>query len=112
MGSLVRHNLEMMSRKHLWIRQLSSSAILEPENREELPKRIQSMTKKTNLDPMHRKGNNNNDPMKESMAMGKDLAVEQCIGHSMQLIKNAAFNSTISADPIKYSTQKPKKGKK
>ena len=56
--------------------------------------------------------NSNNDPMKESMAMGKDLAVEQCIGHSMQLIKNAAFNSTISADPIKYSTQPPKKAKK
>eukprot|EP01084_Bolivina_argentea_P290562 499121_1 len=111
MGSLVRHNLEMMSRKHLWIRQLSSSAILEPENREELPKRIQSMTKKTNLDPMHRKGNDKSDPMKESMAMGKDLAVEQCIGHSIQLIKNAAFNSTISSKPIKYSTTKQKKTK-
>jgi len=113
MGSLVRHNLEMMSRKHLWIRQLSSSAILEPENREEIPKRIQKMTKMTNLDPMHRKGNDKNDPMKESMAMGKDLAVEQLIGHSMQLIKNAAFNSEISAKPIKYSTATPqKKGKK
>ena len=112
MGSLVRHNLEMMSRKHLWIRQLSSSAILEPENRDEIPKRITKMTKLTNLDPMHRKGNNKNDPMKESMAMGKDLAVEQLIGHSMQLIKNAAFNSEISADSIKYSTDTPQKSKK
>jgi len=114
MGSLVRHNLEMMSRKHLWIRQLSSTAILEPENRDELPKRITSMTKTTNLDPMHRKGNAgaNADPMKESMAMGRDLAVEQCIGHSMQLIKNAAFNSTISAAEIKYSTKPPKSAKK
>eukprot|EP00483_Globobulimina_turgida_P005737 UN05747 len=112
MGSLVRHNLEMMCRKHLWIRQLSSSAILEPENREEIPKRVLSMTKKTNLDPMHRKGNQNNDPMKEAMAMGKDLAVEQCIGHSVQLIKNAAFNSTISSQPIKYSSTPPKKTKK
>eukprot|EP00485_Elphidium_margaritaceum_P009315 CAMPEP_0202697608 /NCGR_PEP_ID=MMETSP1385-20130828/10933_1 /ASSEMBLY_ACC=CAM_ASM_000861 /TAXON_ID=933848 /ORGANISM="Elphidium margaritaceum" /LENGTH=369 /DNA_ID=CAMNT_0049354107 /DNA_START=82 /DNA_END=1191 /DNA_ORIENTATION=+ len=107
MGSLVRHNLEMMSRKHLWIRHLSTSALLEPENREELPKRIQAMTKKTNLDPMHRKGNSNADPMKEAMSMGKDLAVEQCIGHSMQLIKNATFNTTISAEPIKYSSSLP-----
>merc|ERR1712228_384974 len=109
-GSLVRHNLEMMSRKHLWIRQLSSTAILETENREELPKRMQTMTKKINLDPMHRKGDKA-DPMKESMQMGKDFAVEQCIGHSMQLIKNAAFNSTISAEPIKYSTALPTKSK-
>lgn len=47
MGSLVRYNLEVMSRKHLWIRHLSSTAILEPENREELPKRIANMTKKS-----------------------------------------------------------------
>merc|ERR1712154_548084 len=106
-GSLVRHNLELMSRKHLWIRQLTSTAILETENREELPKRMQTMTKKINLDPMSRKGDKA-DPMKESMQMGKDFAVEQCIGHSMQLIKNAAFNATISADPIKYSTALPK----
>jgi len=115
MGSLVRHNLEMMSRKHLWMRQLSTAAIMEPENRDELPKRIQRLTKSANLDPMHRKGNTtaNSDPMKESMAMGRDLAVEQCIGHSMQLIKNAAFNSTISAEKMKYSTATPKKkGKK
>jgi COP9 signalosome complex subunit 5 len=116
MGSLVRHNLEMMSRKHLWIRHLSASAILEPENRDELPKRIQTMVKATNrnAEPMHRKGNASakTDPMKESMAMGRDLAVEQCIGHSTQLIKNAAFNSTISADTIKYSTATPQKGRK
>merc|ERR1719204_7597 len=114
MGSLVRHNLEMMSRKHLWIRQLSSTAILEPENRDELPKRITSMTKTTNLDPMLVQGNAcaNADPMKESMAMGRDLAVEQCIGHSMHLIKNAAFNSTIAAAEIKYSTAPPAKAKK
>jgi len=50
MGSLVRHNIEMMSHKHLWIKQLSSSAILENENRQELPKRIQAMTKKAVLE--------------------------------------------------------------
>ena len=96
MGSLVRHNLEMMSRKHLWIRQLSQSSILEQENRLELPKRILTMTKKINIDPINRKNvNKNDDPMKDAIKMGRDIAIEQCIGHSTQVVKNSVFNKKV-----------------
>ncbi len=74
MGSLVRHNLEMMSRKHLWIRQLSSAAILEPENRMELPKRINTMAKKANSTQMGRGGKGGSrkrdDAFTEALQMG------------------------------------------
>jgi len=92
MGSLVRHNLEMMSRKHLWIRNLSSTAILESENREELPKRILSLTKQQG----NRKSKKKDITLKERVNIAKDIAIEQCIGHSSQLVKNVVFNSSIT----------------
>jgi len=96
MGSLVRHNLEMMSRKHLWIRHLSSTAVLEPENRTELPKRINALTKGTGDQSMNRKSTKKSEEtLAETLNISRDVAVEQCIGNSGQLVKNVVFNSTI-----------------
>jgi len=100
MGSLVRYNLEMMSRKHLWIRQLSSSTILETENRNELPKRIQTMNKKFSNAPRS-SGNNQNkrggDDYDEASNMSRDIAMEQCLGQGSQLIKNTIFNAQLGS---------------
>jgi COP9 signalosome complex subunit 5 len=94
MGSLVRHNLEMMSRKHLWIRHLSSSAIMEPESRSELPKRIATASDGI-VDPKSKRGRKSEEAVAESIGLGRDIAIEQCIGHSTQLIKKTIFNTAI-----------------
>ncbi|ETO27948.1 hypothetical protein RFI_09183, partial [Reticulomyxa filosa] len=129
MGSLVRHNLEMMSRKHLWIRHLSSTAILEPENRTELPKRINALTKGTTDQSLSRRSTKKSEEaLAESLniryffclllffsiylsfslasiflqegivcVISRDIAVEQCIGNSGQLVKNVVFNASLGS---------------
>eukprot|EP01084_Bolivina_argentea_P290563 499123_1 len=99
MGSLVEHNLKMMNRKHLWIKQLSSNVMLEDENKEELPNRIGNVVKR--MESGIGKGKDKID-MEEAMKIGTDIVIEQCIGHSMQLNKNQAFNSEL----IPISAQK------
>jgi len=98
MGSLVRHNLEMMSRKHLWIRHLSSTAMLEPETRIELPKRINALTKgTTDQSSFNRKAvKKAEDSLAETINIGRDIAVEQCVGNSAQLVKNVVFNASLN----------------
>jgi COP9 signalosome complex subunit 5 len=115
MGSLVRHNLQMMSRKHLWIRHLSSSSLMEPENREELPKRINTMNKMFNPNEMGRRSAGKSNSLQESMDMGRDIAIEQCLGHASQIVKNFAFNTSLSTAESNYDPNTPflkKKSKK
>jgi len=98
MGSLVRHNLEMMSRKHLWIRHLSSTAMLEPETRIELPKRINGLTKgSSDQSSFNRKAvKKAEDNLSETINISRDISVEQCIGNSAQLVKNVVFNASLN----------------
>jgi len=104
--------VEMMSRNNLWIRVLSSSAILEPENRLRFPERLTKAKDKLRaasnqqrgqypgimMQPHGRRGSGGYGAAKKDAAMTEgatqfaELAIEQCNGHASQISKNILFN--------------------
>jgi len=108
MSSLGNKLLGIMSKNNLWVRVLSSSAILEPEYRERLPERFNKATQK--LDSAARQadsggygrgwhgggskgGKGKDNVLTQGVQACSELATEQCKGHSSQLCKDILFNA-------------------
>mmetsp|Transcript_7466 Transcript_7466/g.8472 ORF Transcript_7466/g.8472 Transcript_7466/m.8472 type:complete len:344 (+) Transcript_7466:24-1055(+) len=110
MSSLGKRMVDIMSRNNLWIRVLSSSAVMEPENRRGFPDRAGAMTTKLNSasDSHHsgafarrgrgQKGGEQNKELNQAAKEASDLAIEQCAGHSSQIVKDFLFNSMLSEE--------------
>jgi len=117
MSSLGKKFVDIMSSNNLWIRALSSSSVMEPENRERFPERVRKATEQ--LEQGSRKmsgfgggGGGGGGPFgfprkrggggggggggAKSLEQGTkavaELAVEQCSGHASQLTKDILFN--------------------
>lgn len=111
LSSLGGRMLDIMSRNNLWIRVLSTSSILEPENRIRFPERLNKASEKLQSvanssaggpfrGPMGKGqrggggfGPKNKDALlREGAAQCAELAIEQCNGHASQISKNVLFN--------------------
>lgn len=103
MSSLGSQLLDIMSRNNLWVRVLSSSSIMEPENRTRFSERVKKAQEKlqgASQTTGHRYasfGMGKRDAVKDtSLTEGSqactELAVEQCAGHASQISKNLLFN--------------------
>lgn len=114
LSSLGGRMLNIMSRNNLWIRVLSSSAILEPENRIRFPERIAKASSKLqtaanqssggggryagDIVQASRRGSGGFGMQKKETILREgakqcaELAIEQCNGHASQISKNVLFN--------------------
>jgi len=104
MSSLGSKMLDIMSRNNLWIRVLSSSSVMEPENRQRFAERVRKASDKlSSVDVSggggrlgyygHRKKGKHDD-FTEVTTSCAELAIEQCKGHSSQITKDVLFNSS------------------
>jgi len=102
MSSLGSKLLDIMSRNNLWVRVLSSSSVMEPENRQRFAERVRKSSDKLNTVDVsggggrlgyysHRK-KGKHDEFAEVTQSCAELAVEQCKGHSSQILKDVLFN--------------------
>ena len=131
LSSLGQELLGTMTRNNLWVRVLSSTSTLEPDNRARMPERIKKVTDKLHaLDTMHHMhtanthqhargggggggglglggavgaafaggrsaGVGKKGAMAEELEKGSvaasELAIEQCKGHSTQILKHLIF---------------------
>jgi len=114
MSSLGKKFVDTMSSSNLWIRALSSSSVMEPENRERFPERVRKATEQLEQGtrkmggfgggggggpfgfPRKRGGGGGGGGGAKSLEQGTkavaELAIEQCCGHSSQLSKDILFN--------------------
>jgi len=115
MSGTGRRMVDIMSRNFLWISVLSSSAVMEPENRRGFPKLTQDMASKLQAAAESSggfggarpggRGRSGKEPNKDLQSASKEaceLAIEQASGHCGQVVKAGLFNwSTGSADEMK-----------
>lgn len=106
MSSLGSNLLDIMSRNNLWVRVLSSSSIMEPENRLRFSERVKKAHEKLQGASSAAQSSSQRfagfgkrggaAPKDTSLAEGSqactELAVEQCAGHASQISKNLLFN--------------------
>lgn len=107
MSGLGKKMVDIMSRSSLWVRVLSSSAVMEPENRLRFPDRAEAMTSKLSKASAQagagasaggRGGRGDKSSGRQSSALQEaakesaELAIEQCSGHASQITKNFLFN--------------------
>lgn len=117
--------LDIMSRNNLWIRVLSTSSILEPENRIRFPERLAKASEKLQsaasssgggrypgaLISQAKRGSgfgpkNKEAILKEGAAQCAELAIEQCNGHASQISKNVLFNYLKRIEERKVDEEK------
>jgi COP9 signalosome complex subunit 5 len=126
MSSLGHKLLGIMSKNNLWVRVLSSSAILEPEYRERLPERFNKATQK--LDSASRQadsggygrswhgsgksGKGKDTALNQGVLACSELAIEQCKGHCTQVCKDIVFNHVKAAMARQEGKQEKKEEKK
>jgi COP9 signalosome complex subunit 5 len=125
MSSLGHKMLGIMSKNNLWVRVLSSSAILEPEYRERLPERFNKATQK--LDQAGRQadsggygrsyhggksGKGKDTALNQGVQATSELAIEQCKGHCTQVCKDIVFNHVKAVMAKKEQQQEKKEDKK
>jgi COP9 signalosome complex subunit 5 len=106
-SELGRAMLDILARKHSWIRVLASSAILEPENRAQLNDRMTNLSKQIELSSSSLKNNNSGafmrvvkssdsasreDALEQASLQSMDIASEQSEGLSKQVFKDRIFN--------------------
>jgi len=121
--------IDIMSRNNLWIRVLSSSAILEPENRLRFPERLTKAKDKLRaassqqsgrypgimMQPHGRRGSGGYGIAKKDAAMTEgatqfaELAIEQCNGHASQISKNILFNFKKETSNVEEEEKDEKK---
>jgi len=125
MSGLGKKFVDIMSSNNLWIRALSSSSIMEPENRERFSERVRKASDQLEQGgrragsssvafPGHfRKrvgggtGNKNVDQGTKAMC---ELAIEQCNGHASQISKDLIFNQAFT-EGNKKEKEKERKSK-
>jgi len=103
LSGLGRSMLDLMSKNSLWVRVLSSSAIMEPETRQRFSERVKKASSKLSESgnsmasgggPGATRGKNSK--AKDDLAQGtlacSELAIEQCKGHAGQISKDLLFN--------------------
>jgi len=104
MSSLGHRLLGIMSKNNLWVRVLSSTSMLETENRDRFPERLSKASSK--LEQAGRSegayggrwGHHGGRKGKETSALAQgavacgELAIEQCKGHAGQIVKDILFN--------------------
>eukprot|EP00475_Leptophrys_vorax_P027787 TRINITY_DN3967_c0_g1_i1.p1 TRINITY_DN3967_c0_g1~~TRINITY_DN3967_c0_g1_i1.p1 ORF type:complete len:342 (-),score=91.99 TRINITY_DN3967_c0_g1_i1:46-927(-) len=105
---LGRNLLEILSKNHLWVRVLSSAAVMEPENRAQVTDRLLNLSTKLDSAEMQAPvrsigkirgaaGPNSakaDDPLDQATRAAIDIAIEQCQGHAKQIVKDGLFNDT------------------
>mmetsp|Transcript_2344 Transcript_2344/g.3165 ORF Transcript_2344/g.3165 Transcript_2344/m.3165 type:complete len:348 (+) Transcript_2344:27-1070(+) len=106
MSQLGNQFLDIMSRNNLWVRVLSSSSVMEQENRERCAERILKATDSIGGPALargvgRRRGGAGGDEtgqtkLSESALACSELAVEQCCGHISQVSKNLVFNYLVA----------------
>jgi len=131
MSSLGKKFVDIMSSSNLWIRALSSSSVMEPENRERFAERVRKATDKLEqggrrlggfggggygggFPSSHRKrgGGGVNKTLDEGTKAMCELAIEQCSGHAAQVSKDILFNQAFEGPKAKEkSDRKEKKDK-
>jgi len=98
MSSLGSRMLEIMSRNNLWIRVLSSSSIMEAENRKGFAQRVRKAVDKLQQAEQKggmgfgRRGGGRGNNFTQATQACCELAIEQCQGHSSQVSKMLLFN--------------------
>jgi len=102
MSSLGHNLLDTMSRNNLWVRVLSSSTIMEPENRLRFSERVKKAADKLQVTASQPTGRypqfgSRRGATKEATSADRsqactELAIEQCAGHASQISKNLLFN--------------------
>lgn len=99
--------LDVLSQKHLWIKVLSSSSIMDSENRQRLSSRIAAIVSKLNsvdCEPRHSSTivsgrsrtvpcNRTEGQLLEATQTATELSVEHCHGHCSQIMKALLFNN-------------------
>jgi len=118
MSSLGHSLLDTMSRNNLWVRVLSSSPIMEPENRLRFSDRVKKASEKLQVAPSggggrfpHFGPRRGGGGSKEATAADRsqacnELAIEQCAGHASQISKNLLFNLAAAAQKEKQGEKK------
>jgi len=132
MSSLGKKFVDMMSSNNLWIRALSSSSVMEPENRERFPERVRKATEQ--LEQGTRKmggfgggggpfgfprkrggggggGGGGAKSLEQGTKAVAELAIEQCSGHASQLSKDILFNQPFEGQKKEEKKKKVKQSK-
>ncbi|SPQ95850.1 MPN domain-containing protein [Plasmodiophora brassicae] len=94
--------LDVLSRKHLWMKVLSSSSIMDPENRQRFPDRIAVINAKLESVDLQtiagrpRKGKSSSKDhtghLVQAVESASELSFEHCHGHCSQIMKALLFN--------------------
>lgn len=105
MSKLGNQFLDTMSRNNLWVRVLSSSSIMETENRSRCSERIKNSSdliqsaglsagssRNAGYGGTSAKGRKGDSKLSEGAQACAELATEQCCGHFSQISKNLIFN--------------------
>jgi len=131
MSSMGRAVLDIMSRNNLWVRILSSSAIMEPETRQRFAERVRKAADKVSTSTAMMSGGGvggrssysaaasgpgsgnkkAKDELKDGTLACSELAIEQCKGHAAQISKDLLFNAFKRVDEMK-AERKEKSEKK
>jgi len=124
MCSLGKKFVDIMSSNNLWIRALSSSSVMEPENRERFSERVRKGSEQLDHGshrmaggggfggfPGHfrkRGGGTGNKTLDQGTKAMCELAVEQCNGHVSQIGKDLIFNQAFLEGQRKEKEHKSK----
>lgn len=103
MSRLGNQFLDTMSRNNLWVRVLSSSSIMEAENRSRCSERIKNASDLIQSAGLssgsargygggHKGAGKKDSKLAEGSQACSELATEQCCGHFSQISKNLIFN--------------------
>jgi len=112
-SALGKRFLDILSMNHLWIRVLSSAAIMEPENRAQTIDRIANLADRLDVVDIQSSSRSrgrmglgtdmgsgsaqgatskSEGPLEQSSIAAADIALELCEGHIKQIVKNSLFN--------------------
>lgn len=100
--------MDIMSRNSLWIRVLSSSSIMEQENRSRFPDRVKNATSKLDHAASSRSGGHGKKGQNEDLGHAAqsccELALEQVKGNVSQVSKELLFNQIRRAIEDRQNT--------
>jgi len=102
MSTLGLKALNVMAKSNLWVRVLSSTAMLDAENRTQFPERVGKAADKLAQAAIqaesgtNARGNKAKDALAQGVQSCSELAIEQCKGHCSQLVKDIIFNTLLA----------------
>eukprot|EP00457_Paulinella_chromatophora_P009793 gb/GEZN01009867.1/.p1 GENE.gb/GEZN01009867.1/~~gb/GEZN01009867.1/.p1 ORF type:complete len:364 (+),score=64.34 gb/GEZN01009867.1/:22-1113(+) len=114
MSGLGKKYVDIMGSSNLWVRNLSSSSMMEPETRDRLPDRIRKAADQLEqggrqagggggygvpsyAGPRGREGSGGNKKLEQGGKAVAEIAVEHCAGIASQIVKDVLFNKPFAS---------------